>query len=192
MSAHRKLILGIAAIICAASVIAGFLYFKYQQDLAQAKEIFRYKSSQSAKAVAGNVDQSFQQIYQNLRTISYLPSVRKIDRHGENLDGDGRATIQQIYNNIKTNVAVSEVYIVPASLDPERIDPVTGKPEAPILMFDKAIFGDASEAPAAGQRFRVNFYRMQGPPPGRKMIAWQPTHQKNYHVPEAFGLLELK
>ena len=50
----------------------------------------------------------------------------------------------------------------------------------------------ASEAPAAGQRFRVNFYRMQGPPPGRKMIAWQPTHQKNYHVPEAFGLLELK
>jgi len=149
MSAHRKLILGIAAIICAASVIAGFLYFKYQQDLAQAKEIFRYKSSQSAKAVAGNVDQSFQQIYQNLRTISYLPSVRKIDRHGENLDGDGRATIQQIYNNIKTNVAVSEVYIVPASLDPERIDPVTGKPEVPILMFDKAIFGDASEAPAA-------------------------------------------
>ncbi len=50
----------------------------------------------------------------------------------------------------------------------------------------------ASQLPAAGQRFRVNFYRMQGPPPDRKMIAWQPTHQKNYHVPEAFGTLELK
>jgi hypothetical protein len=49
-----------------------------------------------------------------------------------------------------------------------------------------------SQAPAAGQRFRVNFYRMQGPPPDRKMIAWQPTHKKNYHVPEAFGTLELK
>jgi methyl-accepting chemotaxis protein len=73
--------------------------------------------------------------------------VRKIDRHGDNLDGDGRNTIQQIYNNIKTNVAVSEVYLVPASLDPDKIDPVTGKPEVPILMLDKAIFGDASSAP---------------------------------------------
>ena len=50
----------------------------------------------------------------------------------------------------------------------------------------------ASQPAAAGQRFRVNFYRMQGPPPDRRMIAWQPTHQKNYHVPEAFGTLELK
>jgi hypothetical protein len=50
----------------------------------------------------------------------------------------------------------------------------------------------AKQAPALGQRFRVNFYRMQGPPPDRKMIAWLPTHQKNYHVPEAFGILELK
>lgn len=50
----------------------------------------------------------------------------------------------------------------------------------------------ASQAPAVGQRFRVNFYRMQGPPPDRKMIAWQPTHEKNYHVPEAFGMLELR
>jgi hypothetical protein len=48
----------------------------------------------------------------------------------------------------------------------------------------------ASQAPAVGQQFRVNFYRMQGT--ARKMIAWQPTHKKNYHVPEAFGMLELK
>lgn len=48
----------------------------------------------------------------------------------------------------------------------------------------------STETPAAGQKFRVNFYRMQGS--GRKMIAWQPTHAKNYHVPEAFGTLELQ
>ncbi len=53
-------------------------------------------------------------------------------------------------------------------------------------------FKSVSEhAPEAGQKFRVNFYRMQGPPPDRKMIAWQPTHARNYHVPEAFGILEL-
>jgi len=45
--------------------------------------------------------------------------------------------------------------------------------------------------PAAGNTLRVNFYRSQGPPSNHKAIAWQPTHQTTYHVPEAFGLLKL-
>jgi hypothetical protein len=45
---------------------------------------------------------------------------------------------------------------------------------------------------AKGTEMRVNLYRIQGPPPNRKMIAWQPTHAENYHVPEAFGRLVLK
>jgi hypothetical protein len=48
------------------------------------------------------------------------------------------------------------------------------------------------QKPAKGTEMRVNMYRMQGPPPNRKMIAWQPTHEDNYHVPEAFGRLVLK
>lgn len=46
--------------------------------------------------------------------------------------------------------------------------------------------------PKAGNELRVNFYRMQGPPPNRKMISWQPTHGPSYHVPEAFGTLKLQ
>jgi Carbohydrate family 9 binding domain-like len=46
--------------------------------------------------------------------------------------------------------------------------------------------------PEKGIEMRLNLYRIQGPPPNRKMIAWQPTHQDNYHVPEAFGRLVLK
>jgi Carbohydrate family 9 binding domain-like len=45
--------------------------------------------------------------------------------------------------------------------------------------------------PAPGHELRINFYRCQGPPPHRKFIAWQPTGQSNFHVPEAFGLLRL-
>ena len=44
---------------------------------------------------------------------------------------------------------------------------------------------------AQGNTLRVNFYRAQGPTSEHKAIAWQPTHQKTYHVPEAFGLLKL-
>jgi hypothetical protein len=46
--------------------------------------------------------------------------------------------------------------------------------------------------PKDGLEMRINFYRLQGPGPDRKGIAWQPTHQKNYHVPEAFGRLVLR
>lgn len=48
-----------------------------------------------------------------------------------------------------------------------------------------------SRAIEVGVRYRVNFYRIEGPPPDRKFIAWQPTHSDSYHVPEAFGQMLL-
>lgn len=43
-----------------------------------------------------------------------------------------------------------------------------------------------------GAEMRINFYRIQGKKPdGYRMVAWQPTGARNYHVPEAFGRLRL-
>lgn len=39
---------------------------------------------------------------------------------------------------------------------------------------------------------RINLYRIQGPPPNRRFVAWQPTGARSYHVPEAFGTLRLE
>ena len=46
--------------------------------------------------------------------------------------------------------------------------------------------------PKSGNELRINFYRLQGPPPNRSRITWRPTNSDNYHVPEAFGTLRLK
>ena len=46
-------------------------------------------------------------------------------------------------------------------------------------------------SPEAGKRFRINFFRSQGPTATRKDIAWQPTMSETFHVPERFGLLKL-
>jgi len=51
-------------------------------------------------------------------------------------------------------------------------------------------------APRRGDRWRVNFYRIEGPPkqgPKRIHLAWSPTltPQPNFHVPQRFGWLEL-
>ena len=45
--------------------------------------------------------------------------------------------------------------------------------------------------PAPGIEMRINFYRCQGADPDRKYIAWQPTHEATFHVPEAFGRMRL-
>ncbi len=90
-------------------------------------------------------------IYENIRTLSSLPNVRDVDRHGENFSNEATVTFQQIYNNLASNVAVSEVYIVPIDLNPTRIDMATLKTEEPILMFDKLIV-DAGNGMTLQQR----------------------------------------
>ncbi len=46
--------------------------------------------------------------------------------------------------------------------------------------------------PEKGAELRINLYRCQGPPDGRKFIAWQPTGRASFHVPESFGRLVLE
>src|SRR5665213_739880 len=45
--------------------------------------------------------------------------------------------------------------------------------------------------PAAGNRFRANLFRSQGPPERKKSIAWQAPMTDTFHTPERFGQLEL-
>ena len=124
--------LGAGALFAAASV-----HVKSSNDYNAALEHYRIRAHGEALIAAHEVASAFDQIYQNLRTISLLSSVRKIDRYGETLSPDGRQSIQQIFNNLANNIAVSEVYVVPADLQPDEVDPKTNEKQAPILMFDK-------------------------------------------------------
>src|SRR5476651_1868234 len=135
----RNSIAGYAAILLAGITLCLGVRTVAVHDYETARQHYLGKARGEADAAARHVQASLKEIYENLRTLSLLPSVRNIDRHGANLEADGRETIQQIYNNLASNISVSEVYIVPADLDPDRIDPITGKPEEPILMFDQLI-----------------------------------------------------
>ncbi len=104
-----------------------------------------------------NVEALFDSLYQNLRTISLLPSVRNItggNRANENEDivaskrftPDARETVQQLFNNLRGSVSVSEVYAVIDGLDAQ-------KGQVPFFMYDTVHFGDAkdeAEAPKGG------------------------------------------
>ncbi|HLA35972.1 MAG TPA: hypothetical protein VJ001_14005 [Rhodocyclaceae bacterium] len=85
-------------------------------------------------------------VYQNIRTITLLPSVKAI-KGGNRIDEkedvvksgrfseEGWATVQQIYNNLATQVSVSEIYAVIDGLDAKS-------GQIPFFMFDTLMFGD--------------------------------------------------
>ncbi|HEX7359854.1 MAG TPA: carbohydrate-binding family 9-like protein [Bryobacteraceae bacterium] len=45
--------------------------------------------------------------------------------------------------------------------------------------------------PHSGTILRANLFRCQGPPPDRKLLAWQAPMSNTFHAPERFGQLEL-
>jgi hypothetical protein len=96
------------------------------------KKVSQAKADESAKSMSDSI----KLLYQGIRTISFLPSVQEIDRYGKTLDKNAHASIEQIYKNMVSNISVSEIYIVPVDLEPEKIDLTTGELQNPILMYD--------------------------------------------------------
>lgn len=148
MASEMKSRLAYVGIVAVALLLIWGVFAKSAVDVDYAKARFRADQHELSEGVNKDLEGQFNQIYQSLRTISFLPSIKKIKRHGENLDADGKQSIQALYNNLASNVAVSEVYVVPADLNPDRIDPTTGQAEVPTLMFDTLITG-AGPAPGA-------------------------------------------
>lgn len=147
----RQLFGGFALIVSVALLLAGNVLSETSRRLEIALGTFVQSADEEAQTKLKRIEQLFEHVYEDLRTLASLPSVRAIDRHGVALVGDSRETFQQIYNNLANAVAISEVYLIPADFDPERIDPATGKPEEPIVMFDQLIV-DAAERVEVGLR----------------------------------------
>jgi len=141
------LLLSVAIVGLASAALFALISNKSSSDLAEALVHYRIESQLEAERAAGQVAEKLHLIQQGLRTISLLPGVRRIAGEGSTIDADSEAAIQQLYNNLKSNVDVSEVYIVPADIDPDR-------PEAshePILAFDELIVNAAARARERGE-----------------------------------------
>jgi hypothetical protein len=46
-------------------------------------------------------------------------------------------------------------------------------------------------SPQVGTEIRAGLFRIAGPADRRRYVAWQPSGQYSFHVPERFGLLRL-
>lgn len=134
------------AVLASAAAACVVVYYAAHSERVAARDNYIANSHAELLEVKARVEEQLNQVYRNIRTLALLPGVRKIDRHGSNIDPDTHKTFQQIYNNLADSVSVSEVYIVPESIDPDKIDPVTGKPEEPVMMFDELIVNGGTGA----------------------------------------------
>ena len=117
----------------------GFIELRRQSEIDTARATHIKELSAEMHAAARTVESKILQVYQNLRTIARLPGLQNLERQTSRFDENARWSVQEIYNNLSQNVDVSDVYIVPLSFNPERVDPVTGKLEEPIIHFDELI-----------------------------------------------------
>jgi len=119
-----------------------------EQD--QTIEIARRAISEKADQLQNN----FAQIYQNLRLIALLPGIRGFAGPNQPATTEEKynpkyftpevnETVQQIYNNLASNVAISEVYGVLQGFDPAR-------GEKPFFMLDELILQNEGRAGEAG------------------------------------------
>ena len=130
-------------------LISGFVFTLGQWVI---HEVFQQRAEEETRIIIQKLEQkvddsvrqlarTFDMTYDSLRTMALLPGVMRIDRYGRNFKGDARVTVQRLYNTLATQVAISEIYIVPRGLDPEAFDPVLRKPQEPIVTFDEIILG---------------------------------------------------
>jgi methyl-accepting chemotaxis protein len=134
--------IGLAVLMAAAGWV-GYTAPNFKDAEAKFIELSRQKQA----SAVNKVNAALKSIYEGTRTLAALPSVRSVSRHAENFTEEARVTFQQVYNNLASNIRVSEVYILPADFDPERFDPVTRKNEEPILMFDELIVDAGANNP---------------------------------------------
>ncbi len=127
------------------AVICGLFFLKYKLDIDAALVNYRTVSHEKTLLLADHIQDTFRNIYEGLRTAARLPGVKQIDRYAANFEVNSQKAIQEIYNNLYSNVEMSEMYIVPLDFDPDRVDAKTGKPEVPITEFDELIVGRTKE-----------------------------------------------
>jgi methyl-accepting chemotaxis protein len=154
---HKRSAPFIALAVVAIATLAGMWIWHLAERQAAQKSFIDAHIATVVHNKQRTIEALFDSLYQNLRTISLLPSVRGItgsNRADEDEDvvaskrftPDAQETVQQLFNNLRGTVNVSEVYAVIKGLDPQ-------KRQVPFFMYDTVHFGAAKaegEAPQGG------------------------------------------
>ncbi len=138
----------LAVLLVTALAVVGLTVWHVNTQQSIEQDFINGQRDKVLHSKAAALETAFTTVYQNIRAISLLPSVRNIEG-GNRLEKDdedvvqsgrfsaeGHATVQEIYNNMASQVSVSEIYAVINGLNAE-------KGEVPFFMYDAIKFGAA-------------------------------------------------
>ncbi len=128
-------ILLVSLIVSAATMVA--VYNKSKIDYDKAMEDYKTNAKDDALKVNQKVKFFLTDVINSLSFAASMPDVRNIDKHATNFSVPAQIAIKSMYDRMFRDLLVSEIYIVPAEIEPEKIDPHTGSLGMPILMFDQ-------------------------------------------------------
>ncbi|QOY53267.1 methyl-accepting chemotaxis protein [Candidatus Sulfurimonas baltica] len=146
----RNLLIIISIILSLGMTVIYYVYNEHKQVTIKNKELIKKEQVEiNFSNKKTQIEQAFKKMYESARTISLLPSVRQIDSgnrlsEDEDIVSTGRfsedafATVQQLYNDLVSNVNVSEIYAVADGLDFQ-------KGQFPFFMFDSLAIGNEQE-----------------------------------------------
>jgi methyl-accepting chemotaxis protein len=125
-----------------------------------------------AESSAMAIDRTLGRIHEGLSTLARLPGVRRALEARAAPQGDALVTIQELYNSLAGDVAMSEVYLVPAGMDPDGADAALREP---IATFDELILGpkpvadqvSGAASEAVMEEVEIHEYRLM-----RSQLAW--------------------
>jgi signal transduction histidine kinase/CheY-like chemotaxis protein/HPt (histidine-containing phosphotransfer) domain-containing protein len=131
-----KWTVGYAVIALVGLIFASLVIIKSNIDKENKINTYVQTSTADSKLVVKEVSEKITLIYQGIRTISFLPGIKHLTKENRSLNNDADSSIHQIYNNLVTNIDVSEVYITSVDFDPDKIDPFTKEKEKPLLTYE--------------------------------------------------------
>ncbi len=131
---------GVVVIVFSALMLLG-ISLDHNNGLAEYKREFLYSQRNMAEKNAESIGYNLTMLYQGLRTIARMPGTRNVNINALHIDPGTSATIQEIYNNLFTNIRLSEVYLLPRGFDPDANIREGKWRTKPIVTFDELIIG---------------------------------------------------
>ncbi len=92
----------------------------YQDDFTRGKKI---------------IEDQFDRIYDAIRLIAIVPGVEKIDNNTADFHQNAQIAADAIYENLVSDVGVSNIFIVSKDFTPGQLNAATGRPQTPIIAF---------------------------------------------------------
>lgn len=109
------------SILLASISLIIYFYQNYQNNLITIQNEYIKDQKVAAAQVSNAIEIRFKYLYQTIKTISLLPSIRELEPQS-NISNEIKGAIQQIYNNAFDNIQMSEIYIVQKEFNPNRLD----------------------------------------------------------------------